>query len=295
MNSIGLFLGSETPSRLDVIFHNSDLIAFNKPPQVAINTHPLYPEYTSSLIQALKQSSTLQKQELQQYSIKNPQHIYLIEPDISGVALISLSKEATEKIRNLFGSNQFQFTFLLLAIDSTPEQPSTRICSLPLVQSEQKQQMVVSHKFGKQAQTTFHHLESLGGYSLWSAHTSYPRIDQIRVHAMEVGLYIPGEKKYYQQGFIYLSHLKKEDYKFSKSTQSFEENPLYDALSLHLYKVSWKCGDKLVVVWNQYVRGWVAFVWIYGKSLLGAVSVYYKSGDNYFRDDAFRESKKSIP
>jgi len=243
MNSIGLFLGSDIPMRLGVIFHSPDLIAFNKPSKIAIDTHPFYPQHTN-IIQALKQSSTLQKQELQQYSIKNPQHIYFIEPDISGVALISLNKETTEKTRNLFGSSQFHFTFLLLAIDTTPEQPSTRICNLPLSPSEQKQQMITSHKFGKQAQTTFHLLESLGRYNLWSAHTSYPRIDQIRVHASEVGLRIAGEQKYYQENFVYLSYLKKEDYKPTKSTQSFGEKPLYEALALHLHKVSWKDGDK---------------------------------------------------
>lgn len=240
MDSIGLFLGSDIPVRLDVIFHNSDLIAFNKPPQIAINTHPTYPQYSSNLIQALKQGIALQKQEFEQYFIKNPQHIYLIEPDISGVVLIGLNKEATEKARNLFGSNQFHFTLLLLAIDTAPNEPPTRICNLPLAPSEQKQRTIISHKLGKQAQTTFQHLESIGPYSLWSANTSYPRIDQIRIHAMEVGLRIPGEQKYYQQNFVYLSHLKKDNYKLSKTAQSFSEKPLYDALVLHLYKVSWK-------------------------------------------------------
>lgn len=241
-HSIGLLLNDPQPLRLPVLLATPDLLALNKPTHIAIDAHPLYPN-APSLVRALQQAATLQKQELQPYNIEQPQPIYLIEPDISGIALISLNKKTTEKVRNLFGSNQFQFTFLLLVIDHTPEAPSMRSCHLPLAQSLHKQQMIISHKHGKKAQTIFQRLESLGAYSLWSATTHYPRMDQIRIHAKEVGLQIPGEQKYYKENFIYLSNLKQGDYKQSKNTPSIVEKPLYDALCLHLYQLSWKDGD----------------------------------------------------
>jgi len=221
----------DTTLRLPVFFTGGGLLVLGKPPGISIDVHPMEPNLPA-IIPALVKQIAEDKAELKPYELQSPFAIYHLDSAMSGAAMIACEKETAAHFRNAFGSQEMLFTFHFVA-KGEPSNGNNFVCQLPLARhSKQNDRMIVSHKTGKQCQTTFQRLEQWGEWSLWSAETHYPRLHQIRLHACENGLKISGETLYDTVPFIYLSDLKR------RYTTFVDEPPLYPHLALHLNRVT---------------------------------------------------------
>jgi len=188
-------LGAQ-PLRLRVVHHEDGLLALEKPPGVLIEPDPFWPE-VPDIVSGLRQQAAQGKPELAAYALDKPRAVYDLDPDIAGLALIGTHADAATRLRDAYGSRLWQFTFRLLAeeTEDAREHGHAFTCDLPLLRDrEGLPRMQVSHRHGKKSATAFSREATLpGGLSLWRAQTDYPRLLQVRTHAMERGLRIVGD------------------------------------------------------------------------------------------------------
>ncbi|MBO6103249.1 MAG: hypothetical protein J6P03_08375 [Opitutales bacterium] len=218
----------ESPERLDVLeFRPNRFVCVNKPAKIFMEADGVA-EAPKTLIGAIKEQDG--KPEFERIGLKNPASVFVLDPEISGVALISCGKEAAAKLRNSFGSEGFQFEFLVLS--ERPLGEVEELVNLPMLRHESNPRMIVSHRFGKKAKTAFELKEDFGQWQLWSAKTNYLRRHQIRLHAAEAGLRPVGEDTYVRVRKIFVSKLKRGQFKGE------DETPMYDNVAIHLSKLS---------------------------------------------------------
>lgn len=240
INAIGFPPGllQKVPLRLKVLYADDSKFLLEKPPGILPDPHPWYPTKIA-LTEGLRAQLESKKPELERLNIHNPYLIHTLDPEASGALLIGLGKEVSDDLRNLWGSQQIQFTFHFLA-RPWQDLPEEFVCDMPLAIHNEKPRMRISRTEGKQTQTQFRRLECYGPYQLWEAKTGYNRLHQIRIHAHKSGLSIVGERLYNQEAPIYLSQLKRH-YRGKES-----EKPLYPYLCLHLADIAIPTQD-----WHQ--------------------------------------------
>lgn len=221
------------PQRLPVIWRGQAGFALNMPPGVQILPDNWYPR-TPLLAESINYQVAQGKGEMQRLGIPDTGAIaiYSMEPDISGVALFAFDGTGGEFWRNAYGSGMFELRIEFFA-EQGPDVDELST-DLPLARHMTENRMLVSHRTGKKAQTTFRRLETLGRFSRWEAITSFYRMHQVLVHAQEVGIPVLGDTVYGNSRPLYLSSLKRS-YRPSKKK---EEAPLYDGCPMHLRAVT---------------------------------------------------------
>jgi 23S rRNA-/tRNA-specific pseudouridylate synthase len=225
--------------RLPILYKDEQLLAINKPAGILMTGNAWY-RYNPNLEDAIAHQLNEEKGELLRLGLLQGQSVtpvYSIDPGISGVALFAVGDVAGAEYRNLYGSGAFTLRFHFLA-KGEPDSDEV-VCDLPLAKHFDQPELVVSHKTGKISKTTFRKLQSIGKYNLWEAETNYYRMEQLPVHAMEVGLQILGERKYAKQYPLKLSRLKRG---YRGDTEN--EQPIYNYPAIHLVEVSLKGEGK---------------------------------------------------
>lgn len=232
----------EFPQRLNVLARGADWFALEKPPGVAVSFQDWEERGIPGLTEALVTQIKADKPELNRQGINWVSPVYALDSEMSGIALFALTEDAAKKMRNSLGSKEFKFTFSFLA-RSAPDLPPEIACDLPLAKHQRLPQIIVSHTSGKMSETTFVKGEAIGPYHQWTAVTRYPRLHQVRVHACESGLLIPGDPRYGSEPLPVLSAIKK-GYRGDPK----KEQPLGGQIALHLSGVSWPGeGGEIVV------------------------------------------------
>ena len=220
---------TEAPIRLDLIADHEGWFALSKPPGLVLMPDP-WQDGAVDLVSALRTEVSAGKSQLARLGIVAPSAINRIDADESGVAILAKNDDAAAALKNLQGSAGLKMTYEFLAEGATVEPVFE--CSLPLSRHREEQRVLVSHTTGKKAVTMFTKIESFGSVSQWEAETSYSRIHQIRIHAVESGLGILGECLYKSVPSVYLSDLKRKYRRRGKP-----EQPIYGHIALHLKRV----------------------------------------------------------
>lgn len=233
-------LGAQ-PVRLPVLGQGGGLLALNLPGGLAADADPLNPPAAPLVAQALREQLAAGKPELVRLGVRQVQTVFPLEPQMSGVALYAVEKEAAQVWRNAYGSALLCFRFILIC-ERAAHLPDELECSLPLARHRAGGSVLVSHKSGKKTTTHFRRLavaKAPGGKpnplydkELWEASTTYLRPHQIRLHAYESGLKICGESLYAQVPSFYLSELK------GLRRRLADEAPLWSGAMVHLAQVS---------------------------------------------------------
>lgn len=102
--------------------------------------------------------------------------------------------------------------------------------------------MAVSHAAGRKCVTVFTPVRVFGRWTRWEARTHENRPHQVRLHAWECGLAIPGDGLYGRVPRVYLSQLKRR-----YRPGSEDERPLHPSLCLHLREVAFPDADGRIV------------------------------------------------
>lgn len=222
----------ERPLRMPVIDETKDWVAINKPTDVAIRQHPWHPGMPD-MDTALNQQLQAQKPELLKGGSTLFGSVFSIEPEISGVALFAKHRKSLAELRNIAGSDRFQFKFLLVTQSGlTKESDEEMAADAPLLPHNTKPKMIPSTAKGKKARTQFTRIhESTLGWALWEAKTSFPRFHQIRAHAAVEGIPVLGDSLYSGPEIPLLSTLSQ-----GKPTPGLRQ-PIFDSIALHLSEV----------------------------------------------------------
>ncbi|MEO0796457.1 MAG: hypothetical protein AAFX93_14905 [Verrucomicrobiota bacterium] len=186
-------LGPE-PVRLPAATVGEGLLAIALPGGILSDANPFYPDRLS-LVAGLKAQIAKGKPELVRLGMEIALSINLVEAEVSGVSLVGCTREAVAHWRNVYGSQQLKFSYEFVA-QVAHGQEDSYLCDLPVARHSYEQRMLVSHKSGKKSETCFERIGECGDYALWRATTTLPRWHQVRLHAMECGLKIPGEGLY---------------------------------------------------------------------------------------------------
>ncbi|MDR2435756.1 MAG: hypothetical protein LBD33_00355 [Puniceicoccales bacterium] len=185
--------------------------------------------------------ANLQDSAVQALGIDYPGIVYDIECGLSGIFLLSKSKESMNILKNAYGSYLFELTFDLLCAESGSDKGQEIECSLPIAKHATEDRMIISAKTGKKSRTTFNFIEKFGKYEHWQAKCTYLRRDQICLHACEVGLAVLGDGKYGKAKIPAFDELKRN---FKRNRKGNNELP-YFGIMAHLSALKLPDGVRL--------------------------------------------------
>lgn len=231
------------PERLPVLFDDGELIVLGKPVGVLVEADSWYPKLPV-LVEAIRYQAQGEKPEFVRRGIGKDGlwAVHGLDPDCYGPVLFARNRDQAEELRNAFGSNEFSFTFGFLSNGAVA---GDRLeCDLPMARHSHQRRMLVSHTTGKKACTAFEREESVGSYCLWSARTSFPRHQQILLHAYESGLPVLGDSLYARLPLPLLSKLKRH----YTHKEDVEERPLYGGPAYYLRQVDLPSGQSIQCV-----------------------------------------------
>ena len=249
-------LMGESPKRYDVVFEGDGVLAISKLAGDIFEADA-FENSTSNIISSLR--ARADSKNLEDLGMETPYAVNSIDKEISGLCLIALNKASASKFRELMGSGAFEFEYSILAKywrRSEGEEGSIEI-SLPMLRHSQKPRAVVSHRFGKQARTSFeicavspskHACRIL-------AKTVYPRPHQIRLHAAEAGIEILGENLYTDTPSPTLRQLSPRNVGI-KNEELFDK-PVYPRIALHLGKISFTENGKRTEICAAEPKGFI--------------------------------------
>ena len=128
-------------------------------------------------------------------SLKFLCHIHRLDADTSGILLFAKSPGAVDTFSKLFESRKMEKTYLAVVV-GTPKHPEWT-CRLALAPDpRQIGKMKVDVRAGKESETRFKVMQTVGKFSLVEAMLVTGRTHQIRVHLLESGLPIVGDELY---------------------------------------------------------------------------------------------------
>ena len=166
--------------------------------------------------------------------------IYDLDDGVAGPFLVARNQQATESLRNAYGSNQFLFTFIGLGKSHTLC-PACWNCDLSIAWDAAKHRSYPS-KDGKKSITQFLVQKRWGDIVWVECRTNYLRKQQIQTHAHFSYVDLLGDTLWCKEPkYLYL-----EDFKhFVKKSN---QKPIFQGLHLYLSLVTWKLNDVSVDV-----------------------------------------------
>lgn len=186
----------DVPLRMPVIGETNGWIALAKPAGIGLRAYP-WDHGVPHMDAALNRQLQAGKPELLKRGATLFGSTYYLDPAISGVALFAKHRASLSMLRNMVGSAQLRFRFLLVTTAGAAAGAQELIADAPLLAHRTKPKMIPSTANGKKAHTQFRRLaESGSGWALWEGLTTFIRPHQIRAHAAVHGLSILGDVLY---------------------------------------------------------------------------------------------------
>ncbi len=169
-----------------VIYDDGDVIALNKPYDLAVQGGTKTRRHVDGLLPGLKNELGVV-----------PRLVHRLDKDTSGVLLLARSAEAARRLGAMFKGREVKKIYWAL-ISPVPEHHSGTIrAGILKGEGGRKEKMLVDDDKGKSAVTEFAVLETAGNQAAFAAF--WPRTGrthQIRVHAQLIGSPIIGDRKY---------------------------------------------------------------------------------------------------
>ncbi len=187
----------ESPIRLPILCQAGGLSFLNKPPGIVAARSPREPR-DENIETALRIQIDRQKPELCRLGFTSGRVLFPLPTECSGVLPVIHDADQVEFWTNAYGSGQLALHFFIIALHS--DLPDEQVCELPIATHFETGGALISHRTGKKSHTRFERIERHHRFDFWNATIMFLRLDQIRLHAFEVGLAIPGENIYLPPG-----------------------------------------------------------------------------------------------
>ncbi len=179
----------QTANKLEIIYHDKDLIAVNKPAGLlSVGTTKENRQHALALLRT---------------QLSRPKHsvklwpVHRLDKETSGVLLFATSKEMREAVMATWGESEKTY---LAIVEGTPK-VSKRTISEPLRLDEKEYRMHVGdHPLAKHAVTHYNVKQSSSKSSLLEVKLETGRQHQIRAHMAWLGHSVVGDERYGTKG-----------------------------------------------------------------------------------------------
>ncbi|MGB4107254.1 MAG: RluA family pseudouridine synthase [Alphaproteobacteria bacterium] len=169
-----------------VIYDDGDVIALNKPTDLATQGGTKMKRHIDGLLDALKNKEGVK-----------PRLVHRLDKDTSGVLLLARSAQAARVLGETFKGRDIKKIYWAIVTPTPKILKGTIRASLIKGGGPRKEKMIVDEKDGKKSRTDYSVLENVGDDAAFVAF--WPRtgrMHQIRVHAQVMGSSILGDGKY---------------------------------------------------------------------------------------------------
>jgi 23S rRNA pseudouridine1911/1915/1917 synthase len=176
---------------LNVVFEDDTIVVVDKPAGMVV--HPAPGNYAGTLVNAL----------LGRYAglpgeAFRPGIVHRLDKDTSGLIVVAKTPSALASLAASFKNRQVYKEYLAL-VAGVPRPADGEISGEIARDPRQRQRMAVVASGGREANTTYHTVERLGGYTLLKVILGTGRTHQIRVHFKAMGFAIAGDTIYGRQ------------------------------------------------------------------------------------------------
>lgn len=201
--------------KLDIIYEDDGLIAFNKPSGLLS-----IPDRFNAEIPNL-------------YRMAKTRHdgiipVHRLDKDTSGVIIYAKEEASHKHLSQLFEEREVEKYYVALVNGRLIKAQGSII--QPIAENMARRGSMIVHKRGKAAHTDYEVLKEWAQYSLLQLQIHTGRTHQIRVHLQYLGHPVVADKLYGNGKGVYISALKK---KFKNNDPLGEERPILDRLALH--------------------------------------------------------------
>jgi 23S rRNA pseudouridine1911/1915/1917 synthase len=120
--------------------------------------------------------------------------VHRLDKDTSGLILVAKDENTHAALQRQFKHRQIEKTYLALVEDHI--QPKEGVIDAPIGRDKRQRKKMAVVRSGREAQTTYHAIEYLTGYTLLEVHPLTGRTHQVRVHLSWMGWPIVGDAIY---------------------------------------------------------------------------------------------------
>ncbi|MBI2852821.1 MAG: RluA family pseudouridine synthase [Chloroflexi bacterium] len=175
---------------LSVLYEDEDLMVIDKPAGLTVHPAPGHPRGTlaNAILSHLSYSPDAGDQ--------RPGIVHRLDKDTSGLIIIAKNLQAHANLANQFRTRSVVKVYLALVRGYLS--PEDGIIEAPIGRSssDRKRMAVVAATRGRPAQTRYHVVNYIDGYSLLEVRPATGRTHQIRVHLAAIGHPVIGDAVY---------------------------------------------------------------------------------------------------
>ena len=183
-----------TGEKIAILYEDRSVLAIDKPRGWML-VPASWQKTSRNLQMALTSSIAAKDFWARSRNLKFLRFVHRIDADTTGILLFAKSLGAVNTFGDLFESRKMEKTYLAV-VHGTPKEAEWT-CRLKIgPDAEQRGKMRVDPRGGKDAETVFRVLQTVGNFSLIEARPYTGRTHQIRVHLMAAGHPIVGDEMY---------------------------------------------------------------------------------------------------
>lgn len=183
-----------TGEKISILYEDRSVLAIDKPRGWML-VPASWQKTSRNLQMALTSSIAAKDFWARSRNLKFLRFVHRIDADTTGILLFAKSLGAVNTFGDLFESRKMEKTYLAV-VHGTPKEAEWT-CRLKIgPDAEQRGKMRVDPRGGKEAETVFRVLQTVGNFSLIEARPYTGRTHQIRVHLMAAGHPIVGDEMY---------------------------------------------------------------------------------------------------
>ena len=211
--------------QLSILFEDEDIVILNKPAGLL--------SIPDRIGKEVSLKSLLQDKYGEIYTV------HRLDQFTSGLIVFAKNTTAHKKVSELFEGRTIEKKYLGLVLGHPP---AKGIIDQPMMEHPVKKGTMVIHSKGKNALTSYEVLTYYKSYAWVSFQIHTGRTHQIRLHSQHIGHPIVADEVYGDGQKLFLSSIKKKNYKLSKLTE--EEKPLLARQALHAHSLTFLYKQK---------------------------------------------------